>query len=219
MKIKETEIFQRLENRIGTQWAIRFIFRLYNYEYTTPEQNEVVLNNINADEFVKQVANGNFDNAIVNAASEYVNKTQADRRHRLITTVIGFGFPMHELVSDEKKTLAACREEWKKAEEKRYRYIANVGVFDTLMTKREKEIATQTECQTAIASLDTAKVAKDNPARIFMQSQIKACESEIKALTKELANAYNEYVGLSLADYIPDCVLSEFGGKDDDKQE
>ena len=95
MKIKETEIFQRLENRIGTQWAIRFIFRLYNCEYTTPEKNELQLNNINVDEFIQQVANGNFDNAIVNAASEYVNKTQADRRHRLITTVIGFNFPMH----------------------------------------------------------------------------------------------------------------------------
>ena len=212
MKIKETEIFQRLENRIGTQWAIRFIFRLYNCEYTTPEKNEIQLNNINVDEFIQQVANGNFDNAIVNAASEYVNKTQADRRHSLITTVIGFNFPMHELVSDEKKTLTACRTEWKKAEEKRARYIENRGVFDTLITKRDKEQSTLTECQTAIASLDTAKVAKENPARIFMQSQIKACESEIKALTAELRKCYDEYMNLDLSAYIPDDIIREFSG-------
>ena len=212
MKIKETEIFQRLENRIGTQCAIRFIFRLYNCEYTTPEKNELQLNNINAEEFIQQVANGNFDHAIVNAASEYVNKTQADRRHRLITTVIGFNFPMHELVSDEKKTLTTCRTEWKKAEEKRARYIENRGVFDTLTTKRDAQRNTLAECNNAIKSLDVAKVAKENPARIFMQSQIKACESEIKALTAELLKCYNEYMDLDLSTYIPDDIIREFSG-------
>lgn len=210
MKIKETEIFQRLENRIGTQWAIKFIFRLYNCEYTTPEKNEIQLNNINVDEFIQQVANGNFDNAIVNAASEYVNKTQADRRHHLITTVIGFNFPMHELVSDEKKTLTACRTEWKKAEEKRARYIENRGVFDTLTTKRDAQRNTLAECNNAIKSLDVAKVAKENPARTFMQSQIKACESEIKALTAELRKCYDEYMNLDLSAYIPDDITREF---------
>lgn len=210
MKIKETEIFQRLENRIGTQWAIRFIFRLYNCEYTTPEKNELQLNNINVDEFIQQVANGSFDTAIVNAASEYVNKTQADRRHRLITAVIGFDFPMHELVSDEKKTLIACRTEWKRAEEKRSRYIENRGVFDTLTTKRDAQRNTLAECQTAIKSLDVAKVAKENPARTFMENQISACESEIKALTAELRKCYNEYVDLDLSTYIPEDIIKEF---------
>lgn len=214
MKIQETEIFQRLENRIGTQWAIRFILRLYNCEYTTPEKNELQLNNINADEFVKQVANGNFDNAIVNAASEYVNKTQTDRRHRLITTVIGFGFPMHELVSDEKKTLTACRDEWKMAEEKRARYIENRGVFDTLTTKRDAQRKTLTECSDAINSLDAAKVAKDNPARTFLENQISACESEIIALTKEMYKAYNEYYELSLIDIIPPAIVDEFADRE-----
>lgn len=212
MKVKETKIFQNLAY-LGENEAIRFVCRLVGKKYDGRESVESWLNNYDATELDTLVANGSFDNAIICAASEYVNRTQAARRHSIVCDAIGFRFPLHELVADEKKALISARVTWKEKEEKRARYIANVGVFDTLMTKREKEQTTRTECQTAIASLDAANVAKNNPARTFMKNQISACDSEIKALTKELANAYNEYVGLSLADYIPDSVLSEFDGK------
>ena len=43
-----------------------------------------------------------------------------------------------------------------------------------------------------------------------MQSQIKACESEIKALTAELRKCYDEYMDLDLSTYIPDDIIGEF---------
>lgn len=217
MKIKDTKIFQNL-SYLGENEAIRFVCRLVGKKYDGRESVESWLNTYDANELDALVSNGSFDNAIICASSEYVNRTQAARRHSIVCDAIGFRFPLHELVADEKKALISARTIWKEREEKRARYIANVGVFNTLLTKREKEQATLTECQTAIASLDTAKVAKNNPARTFMENQISACESEIKALTKELKNAYNEYMELSLADYIPDVVLSEFDGKDDDEK-
>lgn len=218
MKIKDSKIFRNLAY-LGENEAIRFVCRLVGKKYDGRESVESWLNNYNATELDTLVANGSFDNAIICAASEYVNRTQAARRHRIVCDAIGFSFPLHEHVADEKKALISARIAWKEKEEKRARYIANVGVFDTLTAKREKEQTTLTECQTAIASLDAAKVAKDNPARTFMDNQISACEAEIKALTKELHNAYNEYIDLSLAGYIPDAVLFEFGdGKDDDNK-
>lgn len=221
MKVKETKLWENIAY-LGDVHAIKFICRLLNKKYESRESIESWMNIYDADELDNLVASGQFDTAIINAASEYVNRTQAARRHSIVCNAIGFHFPLHELVADEKKALIRARIAWKEKEEKRARYIANVSVFDTLTAKREKEQTTLTECQTAIASLDTAKVAKNNPARTFMENQISACESEIRALTKELHNAYNEYIDLSLAGYIPDAVLSEFGdGKDDDdnKQE
>ena len=131
---------------------------------------------------------------------------------------VGFRFPQHELVADEKRALINARAAWKEREEKRARYIANASVFDTLIAKREKKYATMAECKTAIQSLDAAKVTKNSPARTFIENQISACALEIKALTKDLTNTYNEYVELSLADYIPDVVLSEFDGKNENEK-
>lgn len=209
MKVKETKIFQNLAY-LGENEAIKFVCRLVGKKYDGRESVESWLNNYDATELDALIANGSFDNAIICAASEYVNRTQAARRHRIVCDAIGFRFPLHELVADEKKALMGARVAWKDKEEKRARYIANVGVFETLMTKRDAQRKTLTECNDAIKSLDVAKVAKDNPARIFMQSQIKACTSEIKALTTELRKCYNEYMDLDLSSYIPEDVTNEF---------
>lgn len=211
MKVKETKIWTNIQY-LGEVSAIKFVCRLLNKKYDGRESIEAWMNTYDASELDALVASGQFDTAIINAASEYVNRTQAARRHSIVCDAIGFRFPLHELVADEKKALISARIAWKEKEEKRARYIENRGVFNTLITKRDKEQATLTECQTAIKSLDVAKVAKENPARTFMENQISACESEIKALTAELRKCYNEYMDLDLSTYIPDDITREFSG-------
>lgn len=209
MKVKETKIWTNIQY-LGEVSAIKFVCRLLNKKYDGRESIEAWMNTYDASELDALVASGQFDTAIINAASEYVNRTQAARRHSIVCDAIGFRFPLHELVADEKKALISARIAWKEKEEKRARYIENRGVFDTLTTKRDAQRNTLAECNNAIKSLDVAKVAKGNPARTFMENQISACESEIKALTAELRKCYNEYVDLDLSTYIPDDITREF---------
>lgn len=212
-KVKETKVFQNL-SYLGENAAIRFVCRLVGKKYESRESIESWMNTYDASELDALVASGQFDNAIICAASEYVNRTQAARRHSIVCDAIGFRFPLHELVADEKRALVGARVARKENEEKRARYTANVGIFDTLMTKRVAQDETLAQCKEAINSLDAAKVAKNNPARTFLENQISACESEIIALTKEMYKAYNEYYELSLIDIIPPAIVDEFADRE-----
>ena len=214
MKINETNFFKSLEKTVGTEWAKRILLRVLNCKYGDPTENNALLKNINAEEFNTQLANGAHDNAIINAVSEYINKTLPSRRHRIICAAVGFNYPAHELVSDEKKALAACRKHWQELEAKKAKLIDNRDVFGVLATKRALQINRLDECVSAIKSLDDVKVAKNNPAREFMAKQMQACEAEIKALTNEIAQCYDNYISFNLDSYIPEEIVKEMDEKE-----